>query len=326
MTDETAVEASGLVKSYGDVKVLDGVDLRVRCGSVFALLGPNGAGKTTIVRILCTLAAADRGQARVAGHDVVADRDRVRRSISLTGQYAALDEVQTGEENLRMMGRLARLPRGQARSRAAELLERFDLVAAGGRRVATYSGGMRRRLDLAASLVTRPAVLFLDEPTTGLDPRSRQAMWAVIAELVDGGVTVFLTTQYLEEADQLADRIAVIDDGRVVAGGTSAELKQLVGGQRLDLRLADLRAYETVDAVLGGRAVHRDAGRLTLGVATDGGATHVRALLDAVDPQRTAVASFAIHSATLDDVFLALTGHPAEAGTEPTIEKEVAHV
>ncbi|HEX5899775.1 MAG TPA: ATP-binding cassette domain-containing protein [Solirubrobacteraceae bacterium] len=223
MSDETAVEAAGLMKSYGDVKVLDGVDLRVRRGSVFALLGPNGAGKTTTVRILCTLAAADGGRARVAGHDVVAARHHVRRSISLTGQYAALDEVQTGEENLRMMGRLAGLPRGDARRRAGELLERFDLVEAGRRRVATYSGGMRRRLDLAASLVARPAVLFLDEPTTGLDPRSRQAMWAVIADLVDGGVTVFLTTQYLEEADRLADRVAVLDGGRVVAEGTSFE-------------------------------------------------------------------------------------------------------
>ena len=185
---------------------------------------------------------------------------------------------------------------------------------------------MRRRLDLAASLVARPVVLFLDEPTTGLDPRSRQAMWAVIAELVDGGVTVFLTTQYLEEADRLADRIAVIDGGRVVAEGTSAELKQRVAGRRLDLTLADARAYQAAEAMLGGRAVHRDPGGLTLGVPTDGSAAHARALLDAVDPERSAVASFAIHSATLDDVFLALTGHAAEPGTEPMIEKEIARV
>ena len=326
MTDETAVEAAGLVKSYGDVRVLHGVDLRVARGSVFALLGPNGAGKTTTVRILCTLAAADGGRACVAGHDVVADRHRVRRSISLTGQYAALDDVQTGQENLHMMGRLAGLPRGEARRRAAELLHRFDLVDAGRRRVSTYSGGMRRRLDLAASLVARPVVLFLDEPTTGLDPRSRQAMWAVIAELVDGGVTVFLTTQYLEEADRLADRIAVIDGGRVVAEGTSAELKQRVAGQRLDLTLVDARAYQAAEAMLGGRAVHRDPGGLTLGVPTDGSAAHARALLDAVDPERSAVASFAIHGATLDDVFLALTGHAADSGTEPMIEKEIARV
>jgi ABC-2 type transport system ATP-binding protein len=312
MTHETAVEAIGLEKSYGNMKVLDGVDLQVRRGTVFSLLGPNGAGKTTTVKILSTLVAADGGRARVAGHDVVADRHRVRRSISLTGQYAAVDELQTGEENLRMMGRLAGLPRAQARRRAGELLERFELVNAGQRKVATYSGGMRRRLDLAASLVTRPVVLFLDEPTTGLDPRSRQAMWDVIGELVAGGVTVFLTTQYLEEADQLADRIAVIDGGRVVAEGTSAELKQRVAGPRLDLTLADARAYEAVAGALGERTVHRDEVRLTLGVATDGSAGRVRDLLDEVDPERDAVASFAIHSATLDDVFLALTGRVAE--------------
>jgi ABC-2 type transport system ATP-binding protein len=326
MTHETAVEAIGLEKSYGDMKVLDGVDLRVRRGTVFSLLGPNGAGKTTTVKILSTLVAADGGHARVAGHDVVADRHRVRRSISLTGQYAAVDELQTGEENLRMLGRLAGLPRAQARRGAGELLERFDLVSAGQRKVATYSGGMRRRLDLAASLVTRPVVLFLDEPTTGLDPRSRQAMWDVIGELVAGGVTVFLTTQYLEEADQLADRIAVIDGGRVVAEGTSAELKQRVGGPRLDLTLADARAYETVAGALGGRAVHRDEVRLMLSVATDGSAGRVRDLLDEVDPERDAVASFAIHSATLDDVFLALTGRIAEPTSQPTTDKETAHV
>jgi ABC-2 type transport system ATP-binding protein len=225
---EPAVEAVGLEKSYGDVKVLDGVDLRVARGSVFSLLGPNGAGKTTTVKILSTLIAADGGRASVAGFDVMSERRAVRRSISLTGQYAAVDELQTGAENLYMMGRLAGLSRRDARRRAAELLERFDLVAAGGRRVGTYSGGMRRRLDLACSLVGRPAVLFLDEPTTGLDPRSRQAMWEVIGELLADGVTVFLTTQYLEEADRLADRIAVLDRGRIVAEGTAAELKRMV--------------------------------------------------------------------------------------------------
>src|SRR4051794_29201635 len=264
---ELAVEAAGLQKSYGDVQVLRGVDLRVARGSVFALLGPNGAGKTTTVKILATLVAADGGCARVAGFDVAAERRAVRRSISLTGQYAALDELQTGAENLFMMGRLAGLPRAQARARAAELLARFGLVAAGGRRVATYSGGMRRRLDLAASLVGRPAVLFLDEPTTGLDPRSRQAMWEVIAELVADGVTVFLTTQYLEEADRLAGRIAVLDRGRVVAEGTADELKRRVAGPRLDLRLAGECAYAGVAAALGERAV--PLGELRLGVATD---------------------------------------------------------
>jgi ABC-2 type transport system ATP-binding protein len=323
MTDPLAVEATGLEKSYRDVPVLAGVDLRVRRGSVFALLGPNGAGKTTTVRILSTLVAPDGGRARVAGHDVVAERHLVRRSISLTGQYAAVDELQTGVENLRMMGRLAGLSRGEARGRAAELLARFDLVAAGGRRVATYSGGMRRRLDLAASLVGGPQVLFLDEPTTGLDPRSRQAMWEVIGELVEGGVTVFLTTQYLEEADRLADRIAVIDGGRVVAEGTAAELKRRIAGSRLDLAAADARAFAVVDGRLGERAVHRDPGQGTLGVATDGSAAHVRALLDEIDPDGDLVASLAVHEATLDDVFLALTGHAAAA---PANEQEAVRV
>jgi ABC-2 type transport system ATP-binding protein len=321
MTEQLAVEATGLQKSYGAEKVLAGVDLRVERGSVFALLGPNGAGKTTTVRILSTLIRADAGQARVAGFDVVRDRRRVRRSISLTGQYAALDELQTGAENLRMMGRLSRLSGAQARRRARELLERFDLADAGDRRVATYSGGMRRRLDLAASLVAHPAVIFLDEPTTGLDPRARQAMWQVITALAGSGVTVFLTTQYLEEADRLADRIAVIDGGRVVAEGTSAQLKQTIADQRLDLVLADASAFEDVARSLGGRAIQRDPGHLTIGVATDESAADVRALLDEVDPGRDAVQRFAVHSATLDDVFLALTGR--DAGRP---EKETANV
>jgi ABC-2 type transport system ATP-binding protein len=323
MPSEPAIEASGLEKSYGTLRVLDGVDLEVRAGSVFALLGPNGAGKTTAVRILATLARADAGRARVAGFDVVADRRQVRRRISLTGQFAAVDDLQTGEENLRMMGRLAGLPGHQARRRAAELLERFDLAEAGRRTVATWSGGMRRRLDLAASLVREPAVLFLDEPTTGLDPRSRQAVWQVVADLVGSGVTVFLTTQYLEEADRLAGRIAVLDGGRVVADGTAAQLKEQVAGQRLDLVLADAAAFEDVAGRLGGRAVQHDRDRRTVGVATDGSAAHVRALLDEVDPARLAVDRFAVHSATLDDAFLALTGHPADRADH---QKETANV
>jgi ABC-2 type transport system ATP-binding protein len=283
---EPAVEAVGLQKSYGDVRVLDGVDLSVRRGSVLALLGPNGAGKTTTVKILSTLVAPDGGRARVAGHDVVRERRAVRRQISLTGQYAAVDALQTGAENLFTMARLAGLSRAASRARAAELLERFGLAEAAGRRAGTYSGGMRRRLDLAAGLVGRPAVLFLDEPTTGLDPRSRQAMWDVIGELVADGVTVFLTTQYLEEADRLAERIAVIDGGRIVAEGTAAELKRRVAGPRLDLTMADGR---------------------TLSVPTDGSAASVRALLDEIDPAGDAIAAFAIHDASLDDVFLALT-------------------
>jgi ABC-2 type transport system ATP-binding protein len=321
MNDEPAIEATGLTKSYGEVRVLDGVDLAVARGTVFSLLGPNGAGKTTTVRILATLSRADGGRARVAGFDVASERREVRRRISLTGQYAAVDEVQTGAENLRMMGRLLGLPARDARARASELLERFDLAAAGDRRVATYSGGMRRRLDLAASLVSRPSVIFLDEPTTGLDPRSRIAMWEEVERLVDGGTTVFLTTQYLDEADRLADRIAVIDGGRVVAEGTAQQLKRRVADQRLDLVLADPDAFEDVAAALAGRAIVRDRARLQLGVATDGSAAHVRALLDELDPDRVAVRRFSVHDATLDDVFLALTGHTTTAP-----EKETAGV
>jgi ABC-2 type transport system ATP-binding protein len=326
MHHELAVEAIGLEKSYGRVRVLDGVDLGVARGGVFALLGPNGAGKTTAVRILATLVRADAGQVRVAGFDVVADRRQVRRRISLTGQFAAVDDLQTGEENLRMMGRLAGLSRARARRRSAELLERFDLTDAAGRTVKTWSGGMRRRLDLAAGLVGDPAVLFLDEPTTGLDPRSRQAVWQVVGELAGSGVSVFLTTQYLEEADRLADRIAVLDGGRVVAEGTSAQLKEQVAGHRLDLVLADAAAFEEAARRLDGRAARRDPARLTIGVATDGSAAQVRALLDEVDPTRRSVDRFAVHGATLDDVFLALTGHPAGQPGQPDHHKEPAHV
>jgi ABC-2 type transport system ATP-binding protein len=261
----------------------------------------------------------------VAGFDVVADRRQVRRHISLTGQFAAVDELQTGEENLRMMGRLTGLPGPEARRRAAELLDRFDLAEAAGRPVATWSGGMRRRLDLAAGLVGHPSVVFLDEPTTGLDPRSRQAVWQVVSGLAGSGVTVFLTTQYLEEADRLADRIALLDGGRMVADGTSAQLKERVAGQRLDLVLADAAAFEEVARRLGGQAVQPDRERLTIGIATDGSATHVRALLDEVDPTRRAVDRFAVHSATLDDVFLALTGRPTDR-PEHDREKETAGV
>jgi len=321
MPDEPAIEATGLEKSYADVRVLGGVDIRVARGSVFSLLGPNGAGKTTIVRILSTLLPPDAGTARVAGFDIHRERAQVRRSISLTGQDTAIDELQTGEENLRMMGRLYRLPKARAAARTTELLEQFDLTEAGGRRVGTYSGGMRRRLDLAASLIVRPAVIFLDEPTTGLDPRSRQQVWEVVTDLTRVGVTIFLTTQYLEEADKLADRIAVVDGGKIVAEGTAPELKQQVAGHRLDLVAIDPRAYDGLLRHLGNRVVQPVPERLELSVATDGSANHVRALLDEVDPQRRAVARFTVHSATLDDVFLALTGHTT---TQP--EKETAGV
>jgi ABC-2 type transport system ATP-binding protein len=311
-----AIEAEGLRKSFGKVQALRGLDLAVPEGGVCALLGPNGAGKTTTVRILATLSRADRGQARVAGLDVVRDRREVRRRISLTGQFAALDEVQTGEENLRMMGRLSGLSRAAARQRAAGLLEQFELAGAGRRRVGTYSGGMRRRLDLAASLVGHPSVIFLDEPSTGLDLPSRQTMWQVIEGLAASGVTVFLTTQYLEEADRLASRIAVLDAGRLVATGTADELKRRVAARRLDLTCPDAAAFAEVSRYFGERAVHRDPAGRIVGVATDGSAAQVRALLDAADPGRCLIAAFAVHGATLDDVFLILTGHA----------KETAHV
>ncbi|WSB99335.1 ATP-binding cassette domain-containing protein [Streptomyces scopuliridis] len=315
MTSHPAIEATGLEKSYGNgnarVRVLRGIDLRVERGTVFALLGPNGAGKTTAVRILATLTTADSGTARVAGYDVVADRRRVRGAISLTGQFAAVDEKQTGEENLRMMARLSGLSRADARRRAAALLDRFGLADAGGRLAVTYSGGMRRRLDLAAGLVGDPQVVFLDEPTTGLDPRSRQELWQVVRDLSARGATVFLTTQYLEEADQLADRIAVVDHGLVVAEGTAEELKNRVAGHRLDLILTRREAYLR----LASRAVHHAPESLTLGLPTDGTSARVRALLDEIDPDGTEVARFALRGATLDDVFLALTGAaPAATG------------
>ncbi|MFA7762331.1 ABC transporter ATP-binding protein [Streptomyces sp. NRRL S-448] len=301
---DLGIRATGLTKSYGDLRVLDGIDLAVPRGSVLALLGPNGAGKTTTVRILATLTAADSGTARVAGHDTATARSRVRELISLTGQFAAVDELLTGTETLRMMGRLAGLSPRAARTRADELLDRFGLTEAAGRTAKTYSGGMRRRLDLAASLVSRPEVIFLDEPTNGLDPRSRQDLWELVRELRADGTTVLLTTQYLEEADRLADRVAVLADGRISAEGTPAELKARVAGHRLDLTLTTAAAYEA----LAPRAVHLAPDELTLGLPTDGTAAHVRTLLDELDPDRTDIDRFALRSATLDDVFLALTG------------------
>ncbi|MEU9203196.1 ATP-binding cassette domain-containing protein [Streptomyces sp. NPDC048332] len=307
MPTPAMIEAHGLTKSYGGsaAPVLDGIGLRVDRATVFALLGPNGAGKTTAVRILATLTTADSGTARIAGYDVVADRSRVRRAISLTGQHAAVDEAQTGEENLRMMARLTGRSRRDARRRTAELLERFGLSDAARRPVRAYSGGMRRRLDLAAGLVgsPQPEVFFLDEPTTGLDPRSRQELWQVVRELAADGAAVLLTTQYLEEADRLADRIAVLDRGRKVAEGTADSLKSRVAGHRLDLVLADRASYLR----LTHRAVHHAPATLTLGLPTDGSAAHVRALLDEIDPDGTAVDRFSLHSTTLDDVFMALT-------------------
>jgi ABC-2 type transport system ATP-binding protein len=319
---ELAVQTHQLVKKYGDIPVVDGVDLAVDAGSVFALLGPNGAGKTTVVRMLATLTAPDGGQASVAGFDVVRSRHEVRRRISLTGQFAAVDDLSTGYENLHLMARLSGLRGAASKARACELLEAFGLSDAGRRRVSTYSGGMRRRVDLAASLVSEPDVLFLDEPTTGLDPRSRNALWDAVRGLVASGVTVMLTTQYLEEADQLADQIALIDAGRIVAQGSPSQLKGRLREQRLELVCTDQHAYSTLEHRLGERVLGADPVRLKLSIPTDGSAAQVRGLLDELDPERRDVSSFGVHSASLDDVFLALTGRH----TNTQHETEMAHV
>lgn len=310
------LEATGLRKRYGDATVLDGVDLAVEAGSVLALLGPNGAGKTTTVRILGTLTRPDGGWARIAGFDVVTQPWQVREVIALTGQYAAVDAQQTGRENLTMIGRLLRLGRRGAATRAAALLERFDLTGAADRRVVTYSGGLRRRLDLAMSLVAAPRLLFLDEPTTGLDPGSRATMWDAVGELVRGGTTVVLTTQYLDEADRLADRIVLLDGGRVAAEGSPDELKARVGGERVELCFADPAALARAAAAL------RDAGtvdpdRLVLVVPTDGSAAELHAVLDALRAAGAEPDRVAGRRPTLDDVFLGVTGrrdaHPVPA-------------
>ncbi|TWP46107.1 ATP-binding cassette domain-containing protein [Lentzea tibetensis] len=298
------VEVEGLRKTYGSAVVLDGVDLKVAEGSVFGLLGPNGAGKTTTIRILSTLSRATSGEVRVGGFDVRREPAKVRGVISLTGQYAAVDDEQTGRENLVMVARLMRLARPAARRRADELLERFDLVDAADRRVKTYSGGMRRRLDLAMSLVAGPRVIFLDEPTSGLDPVSRTTMWDAIADLVRTGTTIFLTTQYLEEADRLADRIVLLSKGKVVADGTTDALKSQVGGDRLDLHFDDRSAVERAAACVGG---HVFAERLVLGIASDGSAAHLHHVLDSLRQNDIAVLRVSSHRPTLDDVFIALT-------------------
>ena len=313
MHSAPAVETAGLRKSYGDVHALRGVDLHVEPGSVFGLLGPNGAGKTTAVRILTTLLLPDEGSARVAGFDVVRDAAKVREQIGLAGQYAAVDENLTGFENLEMVGRLYHLPRGRPHARARELLTSFDLIDAGDRLVRTYSGGMRRRLDLAAALVARPPVLFLDEPTTGLDIRSRIELWDAIEALVSEGTTVLLTTQLLDEADRLANRIAVIDRGLVIAEGTPRELKGQVGGERLDIHLCDEQRGDEAVAALASIASDRpflEDGSVRVPVVERRGtiADAVRRLDDA----GIAIDDISVSSPTLDDVFLTLTGHAAE--------------
>lgn len=317
-----AITAVGLSKSFGEQVVLDGIDLHVPAGTTFCLLGPNGAGKTTTVHILSTLISADAGDVRVAGHDLATEPDAVRAAIGVTGQFSAVDTLLTGEENLLLMADLHRLPRAERRKRAAGLIERFDLVDARDKTVATYSGGMKRRLDLAMTLVGRPSLIFLDEPTTGLDPRSRRNMWGIIRELVAGGVSIFLTTQYLEEADQLADRVAVLDRGKLVAEGTPDELKRSIPGSHVLLRFADARALDAAAGVLG--TVKRDEDGLALQVPVDGSVRGLKDLLDRLDYESVDVDSLTVHTPDLDDVFLSLTGRSHDDDVRPDNEGELA--
>jgi ABC-2 type transport system ATP-binding protein len=304
----SAIVATGLRKSYGDKVVLDGIDLDISAGTIFALLGPNGAGKTTAVRILSTYIRADGGEARVAGHDVARDPDAVRAAIGVTGQFSAVDKLLTGEENLLLMADLHHLGRRKGRMRVIQLLKQFDLVEAGPNPVATYSGGMQRRLDLAMTLIGDPRIIFLDEPTAGLDPRSRHTMWQIIRDLAANGVTIFLTTQHLEEADQLANRIAVLDKGKLVAEGTPDELKRLIPGGHIRLQFADSAGVASAARIFG--EVGRDDDTLTLQISTEGGVGSLRALLDRLEQEHIEVDALTVHAPDLDDVYFALTGHP----------------
>ena len=305
-----AIHAVGLRRSYGKQLVLDGIDLDVAGGTVFALLGPNGAGKTTTVNILSTLIAADGGEVQVAGHDVAREPDAVRAAIGVTGQFSAVDSLLTGEENLVLMADLLHLGKREGRRRATELLETFDLAEAARKPLVTFSGGMQRRLDLAMTLVGNPRIIFLDEPTAGLDPRSRRVMWQIVRDLVAGGVTIFLTTQYLEEADRLANRIAVLDGGRIVAEGTPDELKRLVPGGHIRLEFADPGELERAALAFAGAT--RDDEALTLQVPSDGGVGSLRALLDRLDEASIDVGGLSVQTPDLDDVFLSLTSHHDE--------------
>jgi daunorubicin resistance ABC transporter ATP-binding subunit len=328
MTAASAIEVQGLSKRFGDVVALDGLELKVAAGTVFGLLGPNGAGKTTLVRVLATLLEPTAGHASVLGHDVVAEPLAVRRRIGLAGQFAAVDVELTGRENLEMIGRLCRLPAPDARSRAEELLERFGLVEAADRRAGTYSGGMRRRLDLAAGLIGRPPVVLLDEPTTGLDPASRQELWRIVEELRRDGTTVLLTTQYLDEADRLAQEIAVVDHGRIAAQGTPAQLKSAIGGNVLSVRLVDSSDVADASSALAELAagdearVGAAAGEIRLAVTSPAlSAEAIRRL----DSRRLEIASVEVQQPSLDDVFLALTGHAVEGtSNEASLTQEAA--
>ncbi|MBT2895331.1 ATP-binding cassette domain-containing protein [Streptomyces sp. McG3] len=307
----TALSAVGLRKSYGDKTVLDGIDLTVPAGTVFALLGPNGAGKTTAVKILSTLITADSGELSVAGHDLATDPQSVRAAIGVTGQFSAVDGLITGEENMLLMADLHHLPKAEGRRVTAKLLERFDLVDAAKKPASTYSGGMKRRLDIAMTLVGGPRIIFLDEPTTGLDPRSRHTMWGIIRELVTDGVTVFLTTQYLEEADELADRIAVLNDGKIAAEGTAEELKRIVPGGHVKLRFTDPGAYRSAASALGEAA--RDDDALALQIPSDGSQRELRSILDWLDSAGVEADELTVHTPDLDDVFFALTASTVPA-------------
>ena len=315
-----AIAANGLRKSYGDKTVLDGVDLAVPEGTVFSLLGPNGAGKTTAVKILSTLISADPGSGdiHIGGHNLATDPQAVRAAIGVTGQFSAVDGLITGEENMLLMSDLHHLSRREGRRVAAELLERFDLVEAAKKPAATYSGGMKRRLDIAMTLVGSPRIIFLDEPTTGLDPRSRHTMWGIIRELVSGGVTVFLTTQYLDEADELADRIAVLNNGSIAAQGTAGELKRLVPGGHVRIRFTDPAAYRS--AALALHEVTREEEALSLRIPSDGSQRDLRTVLDRLDSTGTEAAELTVHTPDLDDVFFALTG--TGTGTEPGLPNQ----
>jgi ABC-2 type transport system ATP-binding protein len=314
-----AIAAKGLRKAYGDKTVLDGIDLTVPAGTVFSLLGPNGAGKTTAIKILSTLITADAGELHVGGHDLAADPQAVRAAIGVTGQFSAVDGLITGEENMLLMADLHHLSKREGRRVTAELLERFDLTEAAKKPASTYSGGMKRRLDLAMTLVGNPRIIFLDEPTTGLDPRSRHNMWQIIRELVADGVTVFLTTQYLEEADELADRIAVLNDGKIAAEGSAEELKRLIPGGHVRLRFTDPGAYQSAASAL--REATRDDEALSLTIPSDGSQRELRAILDWLDSAGIEADELTVHTPDLDDVFFALTG-PTTVTDAPNKPKE----
>ncbi|WP_327708338.1 ATP-binding cassette domain-containing protein [Streptomyces sp. NBC_00464] len=313
-----AISAKGLRKAYGDKTVLDGIDLLVPTGTVFALLGPNGAGKTTAVKILSTLITADAGELHVGGHDLATDPQAVRAAIGVTGQFSAVDGLITGEENMLLMADLHHLPKSEGRRVAAELLDRFDLADAAKKPAATYSGGMKRRLDIAMTLVGNPRIIFLDEPTTGLDPRSRHNMWAIIRRLVSDGVTVFLTTQYLEEADELADRIAVLNDGRLAAEGSAEELKRLIPGGHVRLRFTDPETYRAAAAAL--REATPDDEALSLQIPSDGTQRELRAILDWLDTAGIEADELTVHTPDLDDVFFALTSATLPSQTDQSKE------